>query len=165
MTRCGPAIILACAFVASCGDSGGRTSPAQPALSPATAGVATEPASWQPSAKAVSAESADRTYLASWEPETGALPDAEPFNMRFAIRRIDGRPLAADVRFTVDAEMPHHGHGMNLVPTVTRAGLSNGQELLVASGMLLHMPGRWVLSLDTEEDGVLERTQWLIDVE
>jgi hypothetical protein len=85
--------------------------------------------------------------------------------MRFAIRRIDGKPLAADVRFAVDAEMPHHGHGMNLVPTVTRAGLSNGQELLVASGMLLHMPGRWVLSLDTEEDGVLERTQWLIDVE
>jgi hypothetical protein len=31
--------------------------------------------------------------------------------------------------------------------------------------MLLHMPGRWVLALDVAEDGVLERTQWLVDVE
>jgi hypothetical protein len=37
--------------------------------------------------------------------------------------------------------------------------------LVLASGMLLHMPGRWVLSLDVEEDGVLERTQWFVDVE
>jgi hypothetical protein len=54
---------------------------------------------------------------------------------------------------------------MNLVPTVTRAGSANGDELLVAAGMLLHMPGRWVLSLDVGEGGIVERTQWFIDVQ
>ena len=122
-------------------------------------------APWVPSATAVEAKSADATYVARWEPEGGALPDAEPFNMRLAVRRADGRPIPANARFMVDAEMPHHGHGMNLVPTITRLGAWNGDDLLVASGMLLHMQGRWVLSLDIEEDGVLERTQWFVDVQ
>jgi len=122
-------------------------------------------APWRPSEKAEAARSADGTYAARWEPEGGALPDAEPFNIRFAVRRADGRPISPDARLVVDAEMPHHGHGMNLVPTVSRVGASDGQELIVASGMLLHMPGRWVLSLDIEEDGVLERTQWFVDVD
>ena len=93
------AVILLCAFAASCGDRGASKTAPQPAPSAATA-------SWQPSVKAVSAESADKTYVASWEPEAGSIPDAEPFNMRFAIRRSDGKPLGADVRFMVDAEMP-----------------------------------------------------------
>jgi len=129
------------------------------------AAPASAAASRHPSAKAVSATSADGTYLAMWEPEGGALPDAEPFNILFAARRADGAPISTSARIVVDAEMPHHGHGMNLVPTVTREGAWNGHEVIVASGMLLHMPGRWVLSLDIEEDGVLERTQWLVDVE
>ena len=145
-------LALSLAACSACGDEASRP-------------VAAPPAPWQPSAKAVSANSADGTYAASWEPEGTALPDAEPFNMRFAVRRADGRAISAAARMSVDAEMPHHGHGMNLVPTVTRLGAWNGSELLVASGMLLHMPGRWVLSLDIEEDGVLERTQWFIDVE
>ncbi len=120
---------------------------------------------WAPSDMAIQATSADRTYIARWEPEAGALPDSEPFNIRFAVRRADGSAIAADARFVVDAEMPHHGHGMNLVPTVARAGGWRDEELVLASGMLLHMPGRWVLSLDVEEDGVLERTQWFVDVE
>lgn len=150
----GRAFLLALSLAAcsACGDQASRT-------------VAAPTPPWQPSAKAVSADSADGTYVASWEPEGAALPDAEPFNMRFAVRRADGRAISPSARIAVDAEMPHHGHGMNLVPTVTRLGAWNGGDLLVASGMLLHMPGRWVLSLDIEEDGVLERTQWFIDVE
>ena len=150
----GRAFLLALSLAAcsACGDQASRT-------------VAAPTAPWQPSAKAVSADSADGTYVASWEPEGAALPDAEPFNMRFAVRRADGRAILPSARIAVDAEMPHHGHGMNLVPTVTRLGAWNGSDLLVASGMLLHMPGRWVLSLDIEEDGVLERTQWFIDGE
>lgn len=116
------------------------------------------------SGAAVSATSADGTYLARWEPEGGALPDAEPFTARFALRRADGLAISPDARFVVDAEMPEHGHGMNLVPIVSRAGRAGADEFLVASGMLLHMTGRWVLSLDVEEDGVLERTQWFVDV-
>ena len=116
--------------------------------------------------------SADGTYLARWTPADGVLPDAEPFAMHFSVRRADGKPIARSAKFLVDAEMPHHGHGMNVVPTVRLASASGqhaeagpAESLLVADGMLLHMPGRWVLALDVEEDGVLERTQWLVDVE
>jgi len=116
--------------------------------------------------------SADGTYLARWTPADGVLPDAEPFAMHFSVRRADGKPIAKSAKFLVDAEMPHHGHGMNVVPTVRLASASGqhaeagpAESLLVADGMLLHMPGRWVLALDVEEDGVLERTQWLVDVE
>jgi len=146
-----PVLVLACALT-SCGE-GTPNAPTAPA------------APWRLSANAPAARSADGTYLAQWEPEGGALPDAEPFNIRFAARRADGRPLSPDARIVVDAEMPHHGHGMNLVPTVKRVGAWDSHELIVAAGMLLHMPGRWVLSLDIEEDGVLERTQWFVDVE
>lgn len=148
--------MAAVALLAACGGS----PPAEPAPAPA----ATTP-TVALSARAIEAKSADGTYIARWEPEGGALPDAEPFNMRFALRRADGAPIAASATFAVDAEMPHHGHGMNLVPTVTRAGSANGDELLVAAGMLLHMPGRWVLSLDVGEGGIVERTQWFIDVQ
>lgn len=146
-------LLLVLAGLAACGDGAARPPTAPP------------PAPWQPTAKAVSATSADGTYVATWEPEGAAIPDGEPFNMRLTARRTDGRAIGASARIAVDAEMPHHGHGMNLIPTVTRVGSTNDGELLVASGMLLHMPGRWVLSLDIEEDGVLERTQWFIDVE
>lgn len=158
--------MAAVALLAACGGS----SPTDPASTPAPSTPApstpapTTPA-FTPSARAIEAKSADGTYIARWEPEGGALPDAEPFNMRFALRRADGAPIAATATFAVDAEMPHHGHGMNLVPTVTRAGSANGDELIVASGMLLHMPGRWVLSLDVGEGGIVERTQWFIDVQ
>ena len=140
------------ALLASCGE-------------PASSGRAPEPPPFAMSATAVEARSADATYIARWEPEGGAMPDAEPFNMRFSVRRADGAPIPAEATFAVDAEMPHHGHGMNLVPEIRRVGTDGSATLLVASGMLLHMQGRWVLSLDVTVDGILERTQWFVDVD
>ena len=74
--------------------------------------------------------------------------------------RADGKPVARTAGVIVDAEMPQHGHGMNLTPTIARAG----DGLYLARGMLLHMIGRWVLSIDIEEDAIAERTQWYVDV-
>lgn len=92
----------------------------------------------------------------------GSIPDADPFAIAVRVRRLDGRPLVADAVLRVDAEMPHHGHGMNLVPVVKRRGEA---AEFVAEGMLFHMTGRWVLSVDVEEDGIAERTQWFVDIE
>lgn len=105
--------------------------------------------------------SADGTYVVRWEPVDGVFPDAEPFDIRCEVRRADGKPLAKDASVFVDAEMPHHGHGMNLVPTVAPAGAGK----FLASGMLLHMPGKWVIAIDVEEGGIAERTQWYVDIE
>ena len=112
-------------------------------------------------ADARSGTSADGTYTVKWEVVGGAIPDAEPFAIAFAVTRADGKPVAADAEVFVDAEMPHHGHGMNFVPTVKR----RGGDTFLGEGLLFHMPGRWVLAIDVGEDGVRERTQWFVDVE
>ena len=120
------------------------------------------PAAWELSPSAREALSADGTYRVRWEPAgAGGIPDAEPFDVRCSVTRVDGRPLSPDATVLVDAEMPHHGHGMNLVPTVTPAGAGR----FVASGLLLHMPGRWVVAIDVEEGGIAERAQWYVDIE
>ncbi|MCE2883114.1 MAG: hypothetical protein LW636_12270 [Planctomycetaceae bacterium] len=108
------------------------------------------------------ATSSDGTYEVTWEPVGGTIPDAEPFSIGVGVRRIDGAALPASARIRVDAEMPHHGHGMNLVPGVTRRG---ADAYFVVDSMLFHMTGRWVLAVDVEEDGVSERAQWYVDIE
>jgi hypothetical protein len=108
-----------------------------------------------------SAVSADGTYTVRWEVVGGVIPDAEPFAIAFAVTRNDGKPVSRDAAAFVDAEMPHHGHGMNFVPTVTR----QGGDTFLGEGLLFHMPGRWVLAIDVGEDGIRERTQWFVDVE
>jgi hypothetical protein len=106
--------------------------------------------------------SADGTYRVAWEPVGGVFPDAEPFAIAIEVERVDGRELGSDVALAADAEMPHHGHGMNLVPVVKPAP---GRGRFIAEGMLLHMPGRWIVAIDVEESGVAERAHWIIDVE
>jgi len=106
--------------------------------------------------------SADGTYRVAWEPIGGVFPDAEPFAIAIEVARVDGRELGSDVALAADAEMPHHGHGMNLVPVVKPAP---GRGRFIAEGMLLHMPGRWIVAIDVEEGGVAERAHWIIDVE
>jgi hypothetical protein len=109
--------------------------------------------------------SADATYLIRWAPVGGAISELEPFAIAVEVRRADGAALAADAGLFADAEMPHHGHGMNLVPTVTRASDDGASARFIASGLLLHMPGKWVFAIDVEESGILERTQWHVEIE
>jgi len=134
----------------------------EPAAAPTTA---MEPPAELPAVElspgAQSGVSADGTYTVRWEVVGGAIPDAEPFSIAFAVTRADGKPVAPDAQVFVDAEMPHHGHGMNFVPTVKR----KGGDTFVGEGLLFHMSGRWVLAIDIGEDGVRERVQWNVDVE
>ena len=164
--------IAATAALASCGRDATPPSASQPtpkserapqsapeaAAAPATAQAAVPTVS----SSARTARSADGTYEVSWEPVGGAIPEADPFSIAFEVRRTDGSPLEGACVVRVDAEMPHHGHGMNLVPTVRREG---DAARFVADGMLFHMPGRWVLAIDVEESGLSERTQWYVDIE
>jgi hypothetical protein len=114
------------------------------------------------SSGARTALSADGTYRVAWEPIGGVIPDAEPFAIAIEIERVDGAPLAADTVVLADAEMPHHGHGMNLTPEVKRAPHVGA---FVAEGMLLHMSGEWVVAIDVGEGGVSERAQWILHVD
>ncbi len=133
-----------------------------PTQEPLAAASERSPAEASLSSGARSATSADGTYRVAWEPIGGVIPDAEPFAIAIEVARVDGVALAEDVVVLVDAEMPHHGHGMNLIPVVRR-GPRTGT--FVAEGMLFHMSGAWVVAVDVGENGVSERTQWVIDVQ
>ena len=67
------------------------------------------------------------------------VPLAQFFTLEFAACARNGGEVKAP---RVDATMPQHGHGMNYRPTVE----SLGGGRFRASGLLLHMPGRWQLS-------------------
>jgi hypothetical protein len=77
-------------------------------------------------------------HVVAWRaPEP--LPLAAFFAIDFAACTRDGRRIDPP---RVDATMPQHGHGMNYRPTVE----ARGDGRFRASGLLLHMPGRWQLS-------------------
>lgn len=67
------------------------------------------------------------------------LPLAQFFAIDFAACSRDGGRIE---RPRVDATMPEHGHGMNYRPAVEALG----EGRFRATGLLLHMPGRWQLS-------------------
>jgi hypothetical protein len=73
-------------------------------------------------------------------------PDALKVGQFFAMDVVVCRTLGVDAVQTiiVDAQMPAHGHGMNYRPTTT----AGGQSQFRASGLMLHMPGRWHLTVD-----------------
>jgi hypothetical protein len=56
---------------------------------------------------------------------------------------------AKDVTIGVDAAMPSHHHGMNLVPRAERIG----DGIFRVTGMLFHMPGYWEIYVDVREGG------------
>ena len=103
------------------------------------------------------ASSADGAYFVRWRPLVEPIPLADPFDVEVEVFEDDS--MAVPARFDeiiVDAGMPHHRHGMNIVPELA----SEGPGRWIARGMLFHMPGRWQLYVDLLEDGRLERSQW-----
>ena len=80
-----------------------------------------------------------RGFVVAWR-APAPLPLAEIFSLDFAACARDGRPFDTP---RIDATMPEHGHGMNYRPRVE----SLGGGRFRASGLLLHMPGRWQLSV------------------
>jgi hypothetical protein len=75
-----------------------------------------------------------------WQPDV--LKVGQFFTMDVVACRLPDGSIAQTI--IVDAQMPAHGHGMNYRPTTTESGPSRFQ----VSGLMLHMPGRWRLTVD-----------------
>ena len=104
-----------------------------------------------------SAESAACGAFVRWRPLVEPIPVGDLFDAEVEIF-ID-ETMRERIEFEtvrLDAGMPHHGHGMNVEPTMIRRGAGD----YLARGMLMHMPGRWLVYVDLIEDGRLERAQW-----
>lgn len=77
-------------------------------------------------------------HVVAWR-QPGPVPLAEFIVLDFAACARDGGAIQAA---RIDARMPEHGHGMNYRAAVDALGDGRFR----ASGLLLHMPGRWELS-------------------
>ncbi len=75
-----------------------------------------------------------------WQPD--ALKVGQFFTMDVIACRTPGSGAVQTI--VVDAQMPAHGHGMNYRPTAAESGPSQFH----VSGLMLHMPGRWHLTID-----------------
>lgn len=111
----------------------------------------------EPTTEWRTASSADGSYFVRWRPLVEPIPMADPFDAEVEVYTDES--MSEQAKFdalVLDAGMPHHGHGMNVVPELEQR--SDGSWL--ARGMLMHMPGRWQVYVDVFDDGRLERTQW-----
>ena len=61
----------------------------------------------------------------------------------------------------VDADMPAHGHGMNTQPEVV-AGKEGAYRV---DGMLFHMAGEWVITVEVGSQGKMERASFPVQIE
>ena len=144
--------VLALPFWVGC--SGEEPTPQSVVVSDSATEAPTDPIPevlWRTSA------SADGAYFVRWRPLVEPIPLADPFDVEVEV--FEDESMAVPARFDeiiVDAGMPHHRHGMNIVPELA----SEGPGRWIARGMLFHMPGRWQLYVDLLEDGRLERSQW-----
>jgi len=89
------------------------------------------------------------------------LPLNEEFEVRFELLDADGQPLEVPLEdIIVDADMPEHGHGMTVRPSLRREGSE-----YVAGPMLFHMGGRWEVYVDVRRGALTERAQvaWTLE--
>ena len=91
---------------------------------------------------------------------SGAPTLDTPLTLRLTLEPLEAanplEPAWEPLEVSFDATMPHHRHGMNIVPEIS----PDGTARWIARGMLFHMPGRWQLYVDLVDDGRLERSQW-----
>lgn len=82
-----------------------------------------------------------------------------PLNEHFSFEVLV--PGAAPAFVRVDADMPAHGHGMVTKPQTVR--VDEGRYRV--DGMLLHMPGDWVVFVDVERNGETSREEFPLSVD
>ena len=90
-----------------------------------------------------------------WDP--GTLKVGQFFKMEVVACRLPR--VEAVQAILVDAQMPAHGHGMNYRPTSAQTGAGSFRF----SGLMLHMPGRWRLTVDLVQGE--HRTRLAHDIE
>jgi len=100
-------------------------------------------------------------YRVRYLPVPDPIPSGEVFSMLVWVYDEESGAELREPQLVVDAGMPHHQHGMNIQPVLSR--MVEGPTLV--DGLLFHMPGSWTVTFDIEQDGVTERAQIVLDVD
>jgi hypothetical protein len=98
-----------------------------------------------------------RSFVVDWRVEPAPLRLSEFFAVVVSACARAGQPVSS---VKVDATMPAHRHGMNYAPTVT----SEAGGRFRASGLLLHMPGRWEITFDLAGDSARETVRSIVEL-
>lgn len=150
--------------LAGCSKAPPPDSPPSPSpASPETGAATTDKGEGAPPVERTThtVRAATGTFTVRWSSLPDPISASDPFELEIEIFEDEActTPLAGG-RITVDATMPHHGHGMNVKPTVRE--VAAGRYHVV--GMLCHMPGRWEFAFDRTVDGLLERAQTTVEL-
>ena len=94
-------------------------------------------------------------FQVEWITDPSPPPLNEQFTVRLRLLDPSGQPLDPGLEgLTVDADMPAHGHGMNVAPALS---LEDGW--IMADPLLFHMPGAWEIYVDRSTGALTERAQ------
>ena len=125
----------------------------------------------EPEAPAWGAERATQQgkYRVAVELEPDPPPLGELFVVRTRVSMADGEPLE-DAKVTVDATMPHHGHGMEtrplpdpgVCPEEGRCVHEGG--VYTTRGFKFHMRGPWTVTVDVEGPRGFDNTSFVYDL-
>jgi hypothetical protein len=96
-------------------------------------------------------------FVLVWRVEPGPLRLGEFFTVILSACEKRAQAVSG---LKVDASMPAHKHGMNYLPSIT----IEGGGRFVASGLLLHMPGRWEFAFDVSSGTVRESLRTNVDL-
>lgn len=96
-----------------------------------------------------------------WRPRGGPLPLNVHFPLELELHDPESGAALTGAQLAVRCDMPAHGHGMNVEPQA----VEEGEGRYLVDGMLLHMTGDWVLTIDVLLDGRAESVQFPIVLE
>ena len=95
-----------------------------------------------------------RSAQGGFEVSYTVVPDPIPLNDYFEllVSVLELEESSEELLVEVDARMPAHNHGMNVLPSLT--SIQRGQW--TASGMLFHMPGHWEITVRMTRGSALD---------
>ena len=110
---------------------------------------------------ATSAHSDGGAFYVEYTPNPDPIPVSDEFSVTLTVYEgVDTEAVLSGVdRVAVDADMPEHGHGMNVVPEVA----DNGDGTFTASPFAFHMPGYWEIYVDVTVGDTTERATFSVD--
>lgn len=101
------------------------------------------------------------TFYVMYAPTPDPIPVTDEFSIHVMVHAAaDPSMMLMDIdSVSADADMPEHGHGMNVVPEV----MNNGDGTFMASPFAFHMPGYWEISVGVTRGDTTEIATFSVD--
>ncbi len=96
-------------------------------------------------------------FTVTVEPATGVIERGKHFSLNLILQPEED---SSPPQVSVDADMPAHRHGMHTKPELTQTGDLSYR----VDGMLFHMAGDWVITIDITRDTETDQVAFPISV-